>query len=52
MLELTLEEEEIAAAKATPPDLPSDTDETAKEKPKRKPLPAKLRKRCGWPICS
>ena len=41
-LELTLEEEEIAAAKATPPDLPSDTDDAAKEKPKRKPLPANL----------
>ena len=41
-LELTLEEEEIAAAKATPPDLPSDTDDAAKGKPKRKPLPASL----------
>jgi transposase len=39
-LELTLEEEEIAVAKATPPDLPND--DTAKEKPKRKPLPANL----------
>jgi len=41
-LELTLEEEEIAVAKATPPDLPSDTGDASKEKPKRKPLPANL----------
>jgi transposase len=41
-LELTLEEEEIAAAKATPPDLSSDTGDATKEKPKRKPLPANL----------
>ena len=39
-LELTLEEEEIAAAKATPPELPG-ADRT-KERPKRKPLPADL----------
>ena len=41
-LELTLEEEQIAVAKATPPDLPSDTGDASKEKPKRKPLPADL----------
>ncbi len=41
-LELTLEEEEIAAAKAAPPDLPSDTDDGQRKKPKRKPLPASL----------
>jgi len=41
-LELTLEEEEIAAAKAAPPDLPSDPDDAPKGKPKRKPLPATL----------
>lgn len=40
-LELTLEEEQIAAAKATPPEPPSDTDQ-AQAKPKRKPLPADL----------
>jgi transposase len=41
-LELTLEEEEIAVAKAVPPDLPSDTDDGQRKKPKRKPLPANL----------
>jgi len=40
-LELQLEEEEIAAAKAEPPSSPDEPAEP-KGKPKRKPLPADL----------
>lgn len=41
-LELTLEEEEIAEAKAVPADRPRDTGDALKNKPKRKPPPAHL----------
>jgi hypothetical protein len=41
-LELTLEEEEIAQAKAGPADRPRDTGDALKNKPKRKPPPAHL----------
>ena len=51
-LELTLEEEEIAAAKAAPPDLPSDTDDARKRNPSASHCRqvCHARSRCSHPV--